>query len=99
MSANDKQVGGTHYKNESGLQHWDLVYMIFGGDYLLGYASKYMARLGKKGGLEKDLEDLEKAIHCLEKKREMIYAELTKSQPEPKSLPRGDLRFSKPEEL
>ena len=78
MSANDKQVGGNHYKTDSKQQHWDIVYTIFGGDYLLGNASKYMARVGKKGDAKKSLEDLDKAIHYLEKKKEDIAAEIEK---------------------
>lgn len=76
-SANDYQVGGDHYqpKGANKPQHWDVVYDIFGGDYLLGNASKYMARVGKKGGPEKWVEDIEKAIHYLQKKREQILDE------------------------
>lgn len=81
MNANQKQVGGNHYKTEAGVQHWDLVYLIFGGDYLLGNASKYMARIGKKGGPEKAVEDIDKAMHYLQKKREHLLAELEASGP------------------
>lgn len=63
------------------MQHWDLVYLVFGGDYLLGNASKYMARLGKKGDLAKSIEDLDKAIHYLAKKREILQAELDSGEP------------------
>jgi len=72
--ANDKQVGGTHYKTNS-VQHWDIVYTVFGGDYLVGNATKYLARLGKKGDLNKSIEDIEKAIHYLEKKREQMIVQ------------------------
>lgn len=72
MSANDKQIGGNHYGPGAVVQHWDVVYLIFGGDYLLGNASKYMARAGKKGGPEKAIEDIDKAIHYLQKKREHL---------------------------
>lgn len=61
--ANDRQVGGDHYMTEDGIQHWDL----FGPDYLIGYATKYM-RWRKKGGIE----DLEKAIHVVEKLKEIV---------------------------
>lgn len=77
MSSNKKQVGGTHYQT-GGLQHWDAVYLMFNGDYLLGNATKYLARLGKKGGPDKALEDINKAIHYLEKKREILQSELEK---------------------
>ena len=81
MKANDRQVGGNHYRTEGNVQHWDLVYLVFGGDYLLGNASKYMARLGKKGDLAKSIEDLDKAIHYLAKKREILQAELDSGEP------------------
>lgn len=71
-SANEYQVGGNHYQTACGVQHWDVVYLIFNGDYLLGAASKYMARVGKKGNAAKAVEDIEKAIHYLEKKRELL---------------------------
>jgi hypothetical protein len=72
VKANERQVGGAHYKTENDIQHWDIVYLIFGGDYLLGNASKYMARIGKKGGSDKWVEDIDKAIHYLTKKREHL---------------------------
>lgn len=60
MSANDHQVGGSHYK--SGYEHWDLVLSTRMG-YLEGCATKYIARHRKKAGLI----DLEKAKHYLSK--------------------------------
>jgi hypothetical protein len=69
MSANDKQVGGDHYAGST--QHWDIVYSVFNGDYLVGNATKYLARLGKKGD---PIEDIDKAIHYLMKKREVLIA-------------------------
>lgn len=60
MSANEKQVGGDHYK--STIQHWD--YVIANDlDYFQAQITKYVARWRKKGGLP----DLEKAKHFLEK--------------------------------
>lgn len=57
---NDKQIGGKHYKAE--YQHWDLV-----ADLKLPYfeavATKYITRWKKKNGAE----DLDKAVHYLEK--------------------------------
>lgn len=61
-TANDRQVGGDHYQT-GGTQHWDM----FGPDYLIGYATKYM-RWRKKGGVQ----DLEKAIHVVEKLKEVL---------------------------
>ena len=63
MTANNKQVGGTHYKTEGSMQHWDIVYECLEGDYLLGNATKYIFRCGKKGGRTKAIEDLQKVIN------------------------------------
>ena len=75
MSANERQVGGTHYKNKKAPDHWDMV-EILGWDYLLGAATKYLWRLGKKGGPENAVEDIDKAIHYLQKKRENMVRDL-----------------------
>lgn len=61
MSANDRQVGGTHYK--ASYIHWDFVLAV-GMQYLEGNATKYLARWNKKGVA---LLDLEKALHYVEK--------------------------------
>lgn len=59
-SANDRQVGGSHYAGE--YQHWDMV-----RDASLGYmeaqVTKYVGRSRKKNGKQ----DLEKGGHFLEK--------------------------------
>jgi len=56
----EKQVGGTHYKNYN-FQVWDIVdeYKL---NYYEGNALKYLLR--RKGDRK---EDLQKAIHYLEK--------------------------------
>jgi hypothetical protein len=62
MVANDKQVGGQHYKRYGDLQPWDVVLQWKLG-YLEGTALKYIARWRDKGGID----DIKKAIHFLEK--------------------------------
>ena len=74
MSVNEKQIGGNHYKGNGEFQHWDVVTAL-NWDYLLGAATKYLWRLGRKGDLKKSIEDIDKAIHYLEKKRELMYQE------------------------
>lgn len=72
MNVNDIQVGGNHYKSaeDNGLpQHWDIV-VGMGWSYLIGNATKYLWRLDKKGGPDKAIQDLEKAIHYLQKELE-----------------------------
>jgi hypothetical protein len=62
--ANARQIGGEHYQAE--YQHWDFV-LDCRLDYLLGNASKYIARARKKG---KALEDVDKALHYLQKQQQ-----------------------------
>jgi hypothetical protein len=65
MSANDHQVGGTHY--QSSVQHWDLVVM-FQWDYFQAQITKYLMRWKFKHDTpEKKLQDLQKARHFLDK--------------------------------
>lgn len=66
MGANDKQVGGRHYKRTGAVEHWDLVAQ-WDLDYFQGQITKYVMRWREKGGLQ----DLEKAAHFLEKYREV----------------------------
>ena len=61
MSADDRQVGGTHYLSE--YSHWNLI-INTGSGYLEGQATKYLARFRKSG---KALQDLEKSKHYVEK--------------------------------
>src|SRR5690348_3556950 len=73
--ANNRQVGGTHYKEgtdeqcwkllrqqQEPPQHWDLV-CLFSWDYFQGQIIKYIMRWKAKNGLE----DLKKARHFLDK--------------------------------
>lgn len=59
-SANDRQVGGTHYASE--YQHWDFV-VDAGLGYFEAQISKYGTRHRKKAGKQ----DLEKAGHFCDK--------------------------------
>lgn len=70
MSANDKQIGGSHYK-KGGEEHWDraarLDYDPF--QYII---TKWIERWRDKGGIE----DLRKAHHAIEKYIEVVEAGL-----------------------
>lgn len=70
MSANERQVGGTHYKS-GGEEHWDRVARL-GLDYFQAQITKYVERCWKKNGVQ----DLEKARHFLDK-----YIELNTPPP------------------
>lgn len=64
MKARDKQVGGTHYQGK--IQPWDII-DEYGLDFYEGCALKYILRVKISRR-----EDIEKAIHCLEKKLETL---------------------------
>ncbi len=70
MRANDRQVGGEHYK-VGGEEHWDRVYRLFGPGYFIGNITKYVERYQSKNGVE----DLEKAKHYIEKLIELEKGE------------------------
>ena len=66
MSANNTQVGGSHYKSKV-IQPWDfIVYNELG--FLEGNIVKYVARYKQKNGVD----DLKKARHYLDKLIEIV---------------------------
>lgn len=62
MTANKRQVAGSHYRKHGALQHWDIV-LRFDLDYFQGQITKYVMRWKDKNGVQ----DLQKAAHFLEK--------------------------------
>lgn len=75
MSANDRQVGGSHYSSK--FQHWDYTIDILSNRYLEGQASLYLTRWRRvatpgRGGIE----ELEKSGHFIEKTIEAYEAKL-----------------------
>lgn len=69
LNANTYMIGGTHYQDIDGEQHWDRVARLQ-LDYFQGQITKYVERWKKKNGLE----DLKKAQHFLQKYIELIEA-------------------------
>ena len=67
-SANNKQIGGNHYKTP--IEPWDYIVANDLG-YLEGNIVKYVSRYKNKNGLQ----DLDKALHYLEKLIEVKTAE------------------------
>ena len=61
MNANEKQIGGEHYKSKA-IQPWDYI-ASNGLGYFDGNIVKYVTRWRDKGGVA----DLEKAQHYLQK--------------------------------
>ena len=72
MSANDRQVGGDHYKSLP-IQPWDLMELVLTPEefqgFLKGNIIKYSLRAGRKPGAT---DDADKAKHYLDK-----YLEVT----------------------
>jgi hypothetical protein len=71
LTANDKQVGGQHYK-KMGIQTWDVIdtwpiEQRIG--YYRGNAMKYIMRMGTKN---EEQEEIGKGIHYLEKLLEVL---------------------------
>jgi hypothetical protein len=70
MSANQTQVGGTHYTTKS-IQPWEAMQAWMSEEefcgFLRGNCLKYLVRYKDKGGVE----DLRKARHYLDKLIEM----------------------------
>jgi len=69
MAANDRQVGGSHYK-KGGEEHWDRAWRLR-YDPFQYIITKWVERWRDKGGIE----DLEKAHHALGKYIEVIRAD------------------------
>ncbi len=69
MSANQHQVGGSHYALKA-IQPWDYIVTNNLG-YLEGNVVKYVSRWRQKGGVD----DLRKAAHYLEKLIEVALNE------------------------
>ena len=68
MSANEKQIGGEHYKGKA-IQPWDYI-TANNIPYLEGNIIKYASRWRDKGGID----DLRKVIHYAEKLIELESA-------------------------
>jgi len=66
MGANDTQIGGEHYKNPNGVEHWDWAADM---PYLEARCTAYIARHQDKKGLE----DIKKALHFIQKIVERRY--------------------------
>lgn len=66
----EKQVGGRHYKQHS-IQPWNII-DEYDLDFYLGNILKYILRT--KG--DNQIEDLNKAIHYLERKIELLEGKL-----------------------
>ncbi len=80
MVANSHQVGGNHYNTGGKPQHWDLAIM-YKWDYLQGQVIKYVMRWKDKYATpDKQLEDLKKARHNIDKYIEN-YAQFLPAQP------------------
>lgn len=71
-SANERQVGGTHYKSMP-IQPWDVMETVLTRDEFIGFLKgnyiKYSMRAGHKGDAS---EDAYKALHYKQKLEEFL---------------------------
>ena len=70
-SANDTQVGGTHYKS-MGVEPWDVVDswpLEQQVGYYRGNALKYLMRMGRK---DESVQELKKSLHYMQKLIEVM---------------------------
>jgi hypothetical protein len=71
LNADDKQVGGNHYK-EMPVQPWTVMEAVLTPEefrgFLKGNIIKYSMRAGRKGATD---EDINKAFHYIEKLNEL----------------------------
>jgi hypothetical protein len=79
MAANDKQVGGSHYK-KGGEEHWDRAWRLR-YDPFQYIITKWVERWRDKDGIQ----DLEKARHALDK-----YIEVARADAAPSADPLRD---------
>lgn len=94
MAANDRQVAGDHYRRAaaaSGEQHWDRQWRLHGRGYFIGQITRYVERYHLKNGLE----DLEKAIHYIEKLKELERAWMDGTGPPPGDAGAAPLPYCK----
>lgn len=81
--ANKYQVGGDHYQ-KMGIQHWDFAASNH-FDYFQGAITKYVSRWKNKNGVQ----DLEKALHFLQKYIEVVKAGHFSGKKEPNEIRSG----------
>lgn len=78
MSADDKQVGGTHYKDMP-IQPWDVMRTVLTSGEFVGFLKgnyiKYAMRAGRKEGVDA-AEDAAKALHYKQKLTELFETEI-----------------------
>ena len=78
MSADDRQIGGTHYKDMP-VQPWTIMEAVLTREEFIGFLKGNAIKYGMRQG-RKDSPDGDKAMHYLEKLKE-----LTSVMPPPRS--------------
>lgn len=70
MSANDKQVGGDHYKTMP-IQPWDIMQAVLTPEEFIGYLKGNVIKYAMRNGY-KDSDDAGKCKHYQEKLEEVM---------------------------
>lgn len=70
MGSNDRQVGGSHYK-DMGLQPWDVMEAVLTREEFIGYLKGNVLKYALRQG-HKDSDDVGKAQHYMDKLLEVV---------------------------
>jgi hypothetical protein len=70
MSADDTQVGGTHYKDMP-IQPWDVMESVLTHEEFVGFLKGNVIKYSMRAGRKADSDDAGKASHYRQKLREV----------------------------
>ena len=71
MSANDKQVGGSHYKDMT-VQPWAVMEAVLTPEEFRGFLKGNMIKYGMRQNKKADSDDASKALHYAQKLKEVM---------------------------
>lgn len=77
MSADDKQVGGTHYKDMP-VPPWTVMKAVLTHDEFVGFLKGNVIKYSMRQGKKQDSDDIGKAFHYLLKLEEVLKEGLKK---------------------
>ena len=70
-TANDVQVGGTHYK-DMGVQPWEVMEVVLTREEFIGFLKGNVIKYSMRQGKKQDSDDANKARHYAAKLREVL---------------------------
>lgn len=72
MSADDTQVGGTHYK-QMPMQPWDVMQAVMTHQEFVGFLKGNIIKYSMRAGRKEGTDDAAKALHYAQKLREVLH--------------------------